>query len=242
MSNCLSLSRDACPQDPDSAEYLLKYCDDYGYRVQSIMQTLPDKASMLYWRSYEFGDRQLYGSAVFEWLAGRPDCPNDVTRQLCQSNMRFFITDHSMEPLNLAGLWKNAVIIRFINSRHFQDTCLRLKTHDISSRDMYNGNYCQEKYNHLRGPSWPTWNDFDRQGYDIRQFPSLDYDIKEEISKFYRVHLLKNTVLLFDVDACYTSLDKFTCAVERLYHYLGLTDFQPRLVGDFYEKYMELHI
>jgi hypothetical protein len=32
ISNCLSLSKYACPQDPEAAEYLLKNQNDYDYR------------------------------------------------------------------------------------------------------------------------------------------------------------------------------------------------------------------
>jgi hypothetical protein len=228
------------------AEHLLAQPDDYDYRLRSIMHTLPDKTAMPRWQALEFGDRQLYGSAVDAWVLGQPHCLNDITQKLCQSNMLFFITDHSMEPLELAGLWKNAVIIRFINSNRFQTMCLNLKTQDKNdstvSRDQFNGNYCREKYNHLRGSDWPTWEEFDRHGYDLRQFVGLDPCIIEEMSEFYHLHLLENPVILFDVDSCYFDRDKFMHAIEQLYLGLRLMDFQPRLVETFYEKYMELHI
>lgn len=244
LSNCLSLSRHCCPQDPATASYLLEYPDDYEYRMDRILTTLPSKKRMKDWRFFEFGNESLYGAAVHSWQSGSIGMFNDITRALAGSGMKFFITEHSVEPLGLASVWTNATILRFINFRRFQKIAWQLKHSSwkghASLADI-NANYCKEKYDLLRGPDWPEWKDFERSGYDIRFFPDLDDRIKGEMSIYYRVHLLKNPVILYDVDSCYFDRDRFLESLEVLYGKLGFTDYQPDLVDVFYKKYMQLH-
>lgn len=52
---------------------------------------------------------------------------------------------------------------------------------------------------------------------------------------------IKNRIIEFDVDANYFHKDKFLLAVEVLYAQLGYDDFNPELVGNFYEEYARLH-
>lgn len=243
LSNCLALSKHACPQDRDAATYLLSCPDDYDYRLAKVLSTLPPSHRMNEWWSFEFNEQQLYGQAFISWCKGKTGVVNDITRHLSRSTLRFFVTDHSIEARNLVSIWREATIIRFINSRRFQELCLSKKKPGYTNTNIQdiNGNYCQEKYQGLKGPDWPDWEDFDRQGYDLRAFGNLTDNIIGEMSDFYRVHLLKNPVILFDVDSCYFDIDTFQQSLQALYNKLGFTDYQPDLIKIFYEKYMQLH-
>lgn len=242
LINCLSLSKDVCPQDSSAAEYLLNEPDDYEYRSKTILQTLPPKNKMKNWRDFELGDGALYGDKSLAWRSGIPQDPGTLVKKICESGMKFFICEHSMEPISLLVVWKNATVIRLINSRRFQDLCLTKKTHSFpEDRTQINGNYCIEKYESCRGPDWPDWKEFESYGYDINNFSSVDSKIGNEIGRFYRLHSIKNQVLCFDVDKNYFDVDKFLKSIQYLYEQLGLTDFSAQRVEFFYKKYMSLH-
>ena len=244
LGNCLSLSKDFCPQDPVAAEHLLKNPTDYDYRLEVVLKTLPPLDKMHLWRNFEHGDGQLYGDVYHHsWIQGTKGYPNNITKKLCDSTMRFLITDHAMEPLGLCKVWSNATVVRLINSRKFQDICLRKKR---PYPPRYNPprlcrDYCVEKYNMLRGSSWPDWEEFQRHGYDVTKFDALHQSIVEEIGQFYRVHLIQNQVIIYDVDQSYFDTEAFLNSMKNLYEHFGLTDFSPELVSFFYKKYMSLH-
>lgn len=246
LGNCLSLSKNICPQDPLAAEYLLHHPTDYDYRLATVLKTLPSPDQMHLWRDFEYGDEQLYGGDVYWkfWPQGIKGSLNDITKKLCNSTMRFFITDHTMEPFGLCQVWQNATVVRLINSRRFQDICLRKKR---SSPPMFkppkcNRYYSVEKYNSLRGASWPDWEAFQQGGYDATKCGVLDHDTIEEIGQFYRSHKLQNQVILYDVDQSYFDIDAFLTSVKSLYESFGLTDFSPDLISLFYKKYISLHL
>lgn len=243
LGNCLALSQYACPQEPSAARYLLRKPDDYDFRLETVLKTLPPSEKMLDWRRYEFGDLQLYGPAWEAWRTGLPKPPNRLTQDICHSGMRFFFTDHSFQPINLCGVWSNATILRMINSRKFQKLALQKKNpHEISDITEIAGNYCEEKYNFLRGDSWPEWQAFEQAGYDSGRVANLDLNVVNEINKFYPMHVIKNPVILFDVDSNYYNRDRFMSSMADLYQLLGLLDYQPTLVSKFYDSYMALHI
>lgn len=242
LSNCLSLSKHACPQDPFTAEYLLNHPDDYEYRLQSVLKTLPPHDKLLQWRSYEFGDIKLYGSAFVSWNSGQIGDVNRLTMDLCRSHMKFFICNHAMDPSNLVKIWNNATVVRLINVSRFQKICLAKKNSEhIDNISEISGNFCQEKYEQLKGNDWPSWNKFEGVGYDVRYIADVDDTICQEIGKFYPLHHCKNPVTLYNVDSNYFETDKFLLSIKELYQKLNLNDFNPDLVKYFYTKYMELH-
>jgi hypothetical protein len=243
LSNCLALSKHACPQDLSAAEYLLRSPDDYDFRLKTVLRSLPPKDQLTLWKNFEFGDHNLFGRAVDSWWNGYPKESNDITQQLSHSGMKFFVVNHSMDAGNLLKVWKQATIIRLINFRKFQDLSISIKNQSVpQDRSSISGNYCQEKYELLRGPDWPDWWDFEHHGYDASKIDDLDIAVQQEISTFYRLHYMKNQVLLFDVDRCYLDQEQFMPAVKELYQQLEFTDFRPELVESFYKKYIELHI
>lgn len=243
LSNCLALSRHVCPQDSSAADYLLSRPDDYDRRLEIVLRTLPSPDQMLDWRLFEYGDMQLYGDACVSWKLGIAAEPNDITKKLCVSDMRFFIVDQSMVPISLCQVWKNATIVRLINYDMFQAVCLVKKT-GIKPTDMtqINGNYCVEKYNILRGQSWPSWQQFESCGYDITKCDISDQELIDEIGEFYNLHTISNQTIIYDVDNSYFNKDVFLMSVKNLYTDLGLPDFSYDLVECFYSKYISLHV
>lgn len=242
LSNCIALSKGACPQNPQAAEYLLINAEDYDYRHTCVLKTLPPKNQLIQWKHFEFGDRQLYGDVMDHWWNGISAAPNHLTERLARSTMRFFMVDHSMDPKNLVQVWPNAVVVRLVNFCRFQTLAVTKKhAGGISDMTTINGNFCQEKYDLLRGMDWPSWREFECHGYDVRRLCGLDPAIVQEIGTFYPLHHVKNKVILFDVDSSYLDRNRFMSAVATLYQDLDLDDFQPDLVGVFYDRYMELH-
>ena len=61
LGNCLSLSKDFCPQNSIAAEYLLKKPTDYDYRLVTVLKTLPPPDQMHLWQYFENKDQHLYG-------------------------------------------------------------------------------------------------------------------------------------------------------------------------------------
>jgi hypothetical protein len=244
LSNCLSLSRGGCPQDPTAARYLIKNPEDYDYRLHTVMRTIPPVAEMQSWRQFEFGDMAIYGTAFLSWLQGVAQEPETIVESLCNSGMRFFITDHSMDPSKLLIVWPKATVIKVINSSRFQRLAWLKKNAngDINFPQDMNGNFCMEKYQALAGPDWPDWQDFEQQAHDITKFDHMDNMMKGEIQQFYHRPLCCNKVLLFDMDSCIFDQDQFLTAMASLYQHLELDDFNSDLIKVFYTKYIELHV
>lgn len=244
ISNCLSLSKYCCPQDPVAATHLLTTADDYNYRFKSVMSTLPPtRESMNQWISnYEFGDRQLYGIAINNWQRGIEYPVPKLISQLIDSNFRLFLTAHSGEysVRNLLKVWPNSSIVKLINHKKFSEISYRLKTTDNKTPEELAGNYCESKYNLLAGPDWPTWKEFDAVGYDISKLPQYQ-NVSKEIINFYNWQGIDN-IFLFDVDNSMFNRARFLEAIEELYKNLGFLDFNSNLVEKFWQSYMTLHI
>lgn len=245
ISNCLSLSKFCCPQDPVAAEYLLTSPADYDYRLNAIMNTLPlCRAEMTKWiDKYEFGDTQLYQQSISQWRNGIDDQPNALVTRLLKSEFRLFLTAHGgdIAVQKLLKVWPNSTIIKLINHTKFSEISRSLKSTDNKSLDDHAGNYCRSKYLELAGESWPTWDEFESVGYDIRLLNGYE-SVKEEILDFYNCRSINNKTLLFDVDNTIFNRTKFLAAIENLYKQLSLTDYNSELVEVFWQSYMLLHI
>lgn len=245
ISNCLSLSRHCCPQDLQSATYLLDHPTDYQYRFDSIMKTLPPTQSqMINWiDQFEFGDRQLYGDVAATWQVGIPCPPSELIDKLLARNFRLFLTSHGgdISITNLLKAWPNSTIVQLINHVKFSTISKKLKSDNVKPLEYYAGNYCQTKYQELSGPSWPSWHEFESVGYDIRNLPEYAH-VSEEILDFYNWRGIDNKTFLFDVDNSIFDQGKFLSAVERLYTQLEFDDFDSNLVRRFWQSYMELHV
>ena len=246
ISNCLSLSKKCYPQDITCAEYLLKSPEDYKFRFDSVMKTLPTtRKEMINWiTSYEFGDAQLYGMETFNnWLSGVASPLDASVQRLIDSELYLFITVHGGDVAvrNLLKIWPNATIIKLINHNKFSNISKNLKSNNNVSLEEYAGNYCKKKYLELAGMSWPSWEEFEMAGYDIQKLNNYD-SIQEEILSFYNWKNIHNKTLLFDVDGSIFIKSKFLLAMSNLYEQLELPDFNPDLIEKFWQSYMSLHV
>jgi len=242
LTNCLSLSKYACPQNHDAAEHLLIHPDDYEYRLRCVLKTIPNASQMRNWRSFEFGDGQLYGNDFLEWYNGNHQClPNKITQKLCKSNLKFFLVDHSMGSNKLLSVWKNAIVIKLINTEKFQSIAATKKYKKINDLSELCGNYCKQKYDLLKGDSWPDWKEFENAGYNFSKCQNIDSEIQQEIGQFYPLQTAKNQVL-FNIDECIFDTDKFLNSIKQLYVQLGFDDFQSHLIRKFHTTYISLHI
>lgn len=245
ISNCLSLSKYCCPQNPVSAKYLLGAPDDYEYRLKSVMRTLPlCRNEMTKWiEKYEFGDVQLYGSAFKQWTDGISAAPAVLVQQLIDDNFKLFLTAHGgdLPVRNLLKVWPGSAVIKLINHSQFSEISCRLKSDDKKTINDHAGNYCKQKYQELAGEIWPTWEQFESVGYNIRKLSEYS-NVADEIEQFYNWDGIDQNSVLFDVDGSIFNKDTFLQAMEQLYLTLGLDDFNPNLVATFWQTYISLHI
>jgi hypothetical protein len=238
ISNCLSLSKHAVPQNRQAAEYLLNNPNDYAFRLDTALKSLPPKGDMINWiASYEYGDTDLYGSIHKSWRTEKLSTVsvNAITEKLSNSNLKFFICSHEgpCQVLNLLKVWPNATVIILKNCRKFIDIASQLKTSDLQPIESYAGNYCKEKYNVLKGQDWPTWEQFEKNNYltDI-----------SEMQQFYQWHLVKNNKIIVDIDSTIFNKELFILEMKKLYAQLGFDDFDSEAIVKFWERYIALHI
>ena len=242
ISNCLSLSRHAVPQHASLAEHLLTNPMDYQYRFDRVMETLPPKHDMHNWVfKYELGDRQLFGNVIVDWQQGTAS--NNVTpliEKLSQSSLGFFLVNHGHAG-KLLKVWPKAKLIILTNWQRFYNISKQLKSKDNSNRD-HRGVYCQEKYEILSGPDWPNWQEFEQSGYNVKHFVSTcsEHIIKEMFD--YYPEYQTDAVIPVDIDNCIFDQHAFLSAMEQLYKKLNFDDFNPDLVGKFWQAYIDLHV
>lgn len=245
ISNCLSLSKHCCPQDYNSACYLLDNPNDYDFRLKAVMSTLPSKQEdMKDWiHKFEFGDQQIYGNAVKHWHRGETTEMPMFLQKLISSDLRLFLTAHGGDELirNLYNVWPDSPIIKLINHTSFSKISQQLKSKNEQDLDAYAGNYCKSKYNQLAGPGWPSWDVFESVGYDPRLAPSINSSIQNEMLNFYNWRDINGPIFIVNVDECYFNRDKFLSMIKMLYDWAGLNDFNPELIETFWKAYMTLH-
>ena len=226
ITNCLALSKYAVPQDAKIANYLIQNPDDYDYRFSQVVKTIPENTiEMKKWRAkYEYGDNQQAPALA----------------QLSNSDQNFFLVAN--QPFNtteLLTLWKNAKLIILTNSRKFSDIAIKLKSNDLTVEGV-SGNTCVEKYSLLKGSDWPTWDQFNEAKFNCNNIPSLSMSIREEILQFYPTNYAYT--MGFDIDNSIFEKTKFLSSIEILYKQLDYDDFNSILIGDFWQKYINLHI
>jgi len=231
ISNCLALSRHAVPQDAKVGNYLLDNPDDYNYRFKKLLTTLPPSvAEMRNWISkYEFGDNQ--------------QAP--ILDKLSNSDLNFFLTSHVPEStIELLEQWPNAKVIVLTNVRQFTNISYERKNSGETLAEVLYiaGNYCIEKYNLLKSDDWPTWEQFNTALFNVDNLINVPICIVNEISEFYISNQINAIIIGFDIDNCIFDKFKFLSSIENLYNQLGYTDFNPKLVGDFWQQYINLHI
>jgi len=247
ISNCLSLSQYAVPQDAVIAKKLLENPTDYQYRLDLVLKTLPpSQSAMKQWvKKYELGDLQLYGNAVEQWRIGiaTTDNMHAVVETLSFGNLRYFICCHAgaLGVEKLLKVWPNAQILMLINYAKFSNISCQLKSSNFKNSVEYSGNYCKEKYDQLAGPDWPSWKEFEKTGFNTKYLINYPEYIINEIGSFYPWHTIEKKTILLDIDNNIFDQDRFLCAISNLYQELGFDDFNSELVEKFWKRYIDLH-
>jgi len=249
ISNCLSFSRHACPQHAGIAEHLLQNPTDYEYRSTALYKTLPTTQSdMIDWiGKYELGDIQLYGQVKEKWAQtgqANEKLVNTITEQLSNSQLHFFIVCHNGPEMikNLIDVWPNARIIMLVNFVKFFQLSQQLKSKTQKKLLDCAVNYCEEKYNTLKGKDWPSWQQFQNAKFNTNNLTGFSDSIVQEIQSFYKWYQILNPVIEFNIDSTIFDRHKFLRAMENLYKQLDFDDFDAERIGNFWQQYIKLHV
>jgi len=242
ISNCLSLSKYACPQETEAANYLCDYPDDYKYRLNKVMQTIPTKDKMLQWRGgVEFGDVELYGKTFNQWCCGiQTHDINDTTKKLINSQLNFFIVAHgdATTVKTLLTVWPNAKIIVLYNFTDFIKIAVNLKS---KSSTTDSGNADIDKYNDvLSGPDWPSWHELNQALFNVNNLDKKYDIVKNEINNFYPWQDVANPITGFDVST-FLTWELFKDEMQQLYTWFEFDDFNDKRLKSFWESYISLH-
>jgi len=239
ISNCLSLSKHYLIKHKDTIDFLISNPTDYEYRLKYIISTLPKtKNEMSLWISkYEFGCIQAYGNVTTKWHNGK-FATNNTIAKIVNSNIKFPITTHDLVSVsNVLKVWPEATVITLVNYSKFQKLAAKAK----GNAQLNFSNETSSKYNILRGDSWPSWSEFQRNGYNINKcLGNYNLAVVNEINSFYPTTTFKKHVV-FDIDSCIFDKDVFLSYVKQLYLRLQLDDFNKELIEEYYTRYITLH-
>jgi len=230
IGNCMGLSKHCMISDKKSIGVLLKNPEDYDYRLDMVLSTLPEKKDMHKWVThFEFGELIQHNQF------SENDTNIDIIHDLFNSDSKFTITAHSLHGVeNILMVCGKATVISLVNYTDFQTISYSKK----GTRLIDNANETIAKYNILRGDSWPTWSEFESHGYNIKKIKNTYTDnIINEVCEFYPAV----SDISFDIDSCIFIRDKFLNNIEHLYSKIKFDDFDIKLVGEYYDRYIELH-
>ena len=249
ISNTLALSKHAMPRHSGAARYLIDHPEDYQYRLDFIVSTLPRKQEVGQWTVVEPKDCALWGDY---WQYKNP-CQNidPIIEKIASAKKDFFIVTHANDLSTaqpLFDVFPNCKILVLYNSEKFYNLAVRLKH---SGEDFgwnmrtHAGNLCRQSYDMLKGPTWPPWPLVEQCGYNIDIVKTkfkLSKKIQTEMKQFYDWHRLAHkTVYKFNIDDSVFDEQSFLHGMQDLYSQMGYTDFKPDLVTTYYRQYMELH-
>lgn len=251
--NCLSLSKHALMRTAEFAPYLLDQPDDYETRIALALKSLPPKTEMHKWTlGYEYNDISMFGKSDWGMQPTDLESPKFLKDAILK-NMDFFISSHgggTERIKKILKFWPDAKLLHLINADNFWKIAYNLKRRladeiYVSMKSLA-GNLCQESYNAIAGPSWPSWDLFQRCNYNVEQVKNkipLLPNIENEITEYYAWNQLSSTpTFSFDIDSNIFNKENFLSAMQRLYEELGYDDFNPELVGKYWQAYMSLHI
>jgi hypothetical protein len=252
ICNSLTLSRHTLVKNPNFNKHLLRYPDDYEYRLNAVLTTLPpNKSEMLKWvpkypqDGYEWKNSDLFcRQDITDWsLRGQRSITGDFIWEQLNSGLDLFLTFHPYQlnpSKKVLTAWPNARIINLVNFEKFWAIASALKQ-TVGDRVLgYGYNESKEKYAILASKNWPSWKEFERSGFDIKKFSNLPDNIQEEITEFYPLHT--NKILSFDIDSNIFIKENYLNAMKELYLKMGYDDFNSDILSVFWQKYIQLHI
>ncbi len=217
ISNCLTLSKRVALNPKKklkntNIEFLTS--EDYNFKLNYILSTLPEKNLMNQWLDYEL-------------VNYNQEC--ETYRKINSMGYKVCFISHSYsEILN------NSYVINLKNFYKFQLIAYELKK---TYRPLIN-KFSQERYNTIKGTDWPNFKDFANLGFDTRQL-NVNKKIKNEIEKYYSISTYNN-VYHFDME-CIFDKNNFLLGIEKLYNFLQLDDFNKDLISIYYQSYAKLH-
>jgi len=238
IQNCLALSKECALLSLNTVDQLTVEPDNYKYRLDCVLSTLPKRGNMKNWVSdYEFGDYEFYGDAFINWQEGLDALVSEKVQKVFDADLHFFITAHSLDIVSkLISVWNNATIVSLINYEQFQIKAHKLKS---TTRIIDNANESASKYNQLKGSDWPLWVEFQENAYNIDLFDNINNNIQNEIKEFYPT--FKNKHFVFNVDKCFLNNERFISEMKQLYTNLNFGDFNEEFITSYWNRYIELH-
>lgn len=263
VMNCLNLSQHVAPSHRGLISQLLPQLDNYKLRLSAVMSTLPRPDDMLEWQNFEFQDEDLFkgsqnynptsdlmwsGRMARDWINGTSDPGTDeFLTSIMSKNLHWFMTVHDQTTKVIANVcqpWPRARIVLLINHEKFWQVAVDNKTNNQLDRVLVAGNFCQKKYNQLRGEDWPSWQLVEQHNYNIPNLCKtlqLSNSICEEMMQYYDWHVISNPVYTYNVDESYFDTSQVIEHMADLYKWIGLDDFQPDLIKTYHTAYIKLH-
>ena len=224
ISNCLSLSKYAQPMTTKGIDHITSIPEDYEFRLELILQTLPDRKNVHNWSAYEFSDTRFHGSN------------SDIK---IHNKLDHFRTVHCFTELeNWLQLHNNNVIITLTNWEKFRKLAHGLKDTN-NQRPIGNEPETHEYYQTIMGADWPDWKQFNSLGYNTTKLHRLDSEIVKEIQSYYPI--IHKHHYCFNVDDTIFNKSAFMDAMHKLYNNLGYDDFNEKPVEIYWKKYISLH-
>lgn len=217
INNCLGLSKSIMlnqSKTQKNLKHLLTYPNDYDFRLDYILKTLPIRSSLNQWLYYELFEHNK----------------NSLLYKIAkEKKFKFCFTHHSSHEID-----GNNKIINLKNYQNFRKIAYNLK----KTTRVIESEWEEKRYNNIKGSNWPTYEKFSSVGFD---YNSLDDDesVKKEIVKYYPIGSYKK-VFHFDMSKIF-NYSMFIDEMKKVYVFLGLVDFPEDCIKVYYKKYIDLH-
>ena len=220
ISNCLCLSKHCLPM---YEEFDFTKVNDYEYRLDTVLKTLPHSNNMAKWLSYEFGEHNR--SSKFYKTAK-------------SMNLRCFRTMHSFDAKVLSD-WNPCEIVILTYYDKFRKLAYSLKNSNKDRDNQDDRNW--GRYNQVAGANWPAYEEMLDCGFDTRKLHKVNNKILiDEINEYYPIGKTSYITHLFDQSTIFDK-ELFLNEMSNLYFNLNLDDFDRKLTCILYERYAILH-
>jgi hypothetical protein len=232
LINSLGISQGAVLQDDELARLDLNQELTSDDKFQILKNRL-SKSGYKDWRDLYLGCSQLFG--FNETMITTEKIPTTIISKaatnLSNSHKYFFIVSHCPEKFKLmTKIWKNAKVIVFKNSYNF--ICQRRSTLSV-----------HEEWEKIKGNNWPESGPVTSS--ELQQYPTyIQEEIKNKFSDFYKRLIDYVEMQNYDEHAYmwdnnnYFSMETTLSEIKKLYDWLGLSDFDFDLVGQYYQLWI----
>lgn len=259
IMNCLSLSRHVIPLSISAYHHLKDYPDDYNYRLNRALNTLPrSNHLMTEWLSYEDNTGNFYGKSgsfsdvIGEILTELADTniksnTRSMIEDIVAKKMTFFSESPFYEFQYLSMYFKifpTLKLLQFKNFKKFHSIAISAKTNigHLKPDNHYFGNYCKSTYDTLKGSDWPSWTKFENLYYNPNNV-SASTEVVNDMLQFYKAwpKIKFENLRQLDVDNTFFNKKLFLKEIKNLYHWLQFEDFDADRIEPYYDAYISLH-